>query len=384
MNPKQDTTAAVVRRCAVIMPVVLLSAAWTASVAGVGGQPSAVERRPAPLQATPPAQHVTVPGAEVAPPASVARVGAPAPSRRSPAVVPASGVHIPAAALAAYQRAAVVIGAADAYCHLKWPLVAAIGRVESNHGRAGGSVLDDDGVAKPAIVGVRLDGTKGTARISDTDAGRYDGDKSFDRAIGPLQFIPTTWSVVGVDADGDGARNPQDVDDAALATAVYLCSGDVDLAVASDVRRALLRYNHSDAYVDTVLTVMEAYAAGDLPAPVALGYTVPGGAGEAKGGGPASGERQAAVGDREKSEAAPPPVRKPEQAPEPSPAPSEPQAPGAPKPSAPDAPAKPAVEMLTRAQAALTCSISGLSRLLRPAAFQGCIEKLTATEPPAG
>ena len=46
----------------------------------------------------------------------------------------------------------------------------------------------------------------------------------YDRAVGPMQFIPSTWSVIGVDGDNDGKRNPQDIDDAALATAVYLCS----------------------------------------------------------------------------------------------------------------------------------------------------------------
>ena len=45
-----------------------------------------------------------------------------------------------------------------------------------------------------------------------------------------MQFIPSTWPVVRVDADGDGKRNPQDIDDAALATAVYLCSGKDDLS----------------------------------------------------------------------------------------------------------------------------------------------------------
>ena len=45
-----------------------------------------------------------------------------------------------------------------------------------------------------------------------------------------MQFIPSTWQVVKVDADGDNKRNPQDIDDAALATAVYLCSGKDNLA----------------------------------------------------------------------------------------------------------------------------------------------------------
>ena len=84
-------------------------------------------------------------------------------------------------------------------------------------------------LAAPASSASPLDGSNGTAEITDTDAGQYDNDQKFDRAVGPMQFIPSTWSVVGVDGDGDGKRNPQDIDDAALATAVYLCSGDDDL-----------------------------------------------------------------------------------------------------------------------------------------------------------
>ena len=68
-----------------------------------------------------------------------------------------------------------------------------------------------------------------------------------------MQFIPSTWSVVGVDADGDGERNPQDIDDAALGTAVYLCSGSDDLGTDAGRAAAVYRYNHSQSYVDLVL-----------------------------------------------------------------------------------------------------------------------------------
>ena len=164
---------------------------------------------------------------------------------------------------AAYQRAAQVIDAADPKCKIEWPLVAAIGRVESNHGRYGGNVLNAEGVAKPGIWGIALDGSNGTAEIKDTDAGQYDRDKVYDRAVGPMQFIPSTWSVVGVDGDGDGERNPQDIDDAALATAVYLCSGDENLSTRAGQESAVFRYNRSDDYVRLVLSIMEAYASGD-------------------------------------------------------------------------------------------------------------------------
>ena len=181
---------------------------------------------------------------------------------------------IPAAALSAYQRAAQVIDAADKGCNISWPLIAAIGRVESNHGRYGGNTLDGNGVSRPGIYGIALDGSNGTQKISDTDAGQYDNDKVTDRAVGPMQFIPSTWSVIGVDGDGDGKRNPQDIDDASLATAVYLCSGNEDLSTTAGQRSAVYRYNHSNDYVNLVLSIMKAYADGDFSAvPTSTGGT---------------------------------------------------------------------------------------------------------------
>lgn len=176
----------------------------------------------------------------------------------------ASTDEIPDVALAAYQRAAMVMRTSDPSCHLEWELLAAIGQMESGHGTANGSQLSDDGVATPGIVGIPLDGSQGRAKIVDSDGGEYDNDARFDRAIGPMQFIPTSWSSVAVDADGDGVRNPQDIDDAALGAAVYLCSGDDDLSTEAGQRAAVFRYNHSQEYVDTVLAIAEAYRNGDL------------------------------------------------------------------------------------------------------------------------
>lgn len=171
---------------------------------------------------------------------------------------------IPSAALYAYRRAESLLGQADPSCKLPWNLVAAIGRVESNHGRTGGSSLNGDGIATPGIYGVALDGQNGRAKITDTDNGALDDDQVYDRAVGPMQFIPSTWKAVGVDADGDGKRNPQDIDDAATAAAVYLCSGPGDLSTESGAAAAVKRYNHSDSYVDTVLQISRAYASGDF------------------------------------------------------------------------------------------------------------------------
>jgi hypothetical protein len=169
-------------------------------------------------------------------------------------------------ALSAYQRAAQIIDAADTSCNVPWELIAAIGRVESNHGQYAGNTLNSDGVSVPGVYGPTLDGKNGTQAIADTDGGQLDKDPVFDRAVGPMQFIPSTWSSVKVDADGDGQRNPQDIDDASLATGVYLCSGTDDLGTRAGQQAAVFRYNHSQAYVDLVLRIMEAYSQGDYTA----------------------------------------------------------------------------------------------------------------------
>ena len=178
----------------------------------------------------------------------------------------ASSNGIPAPALAAYQRGAQIIDAADKSCNIPWELIAAIGRVESDHGRYGGNTLTESGVSKPGIYGIALNGKNGTQAINDTDGGQLDKDTVYDRAVGPMQFIPSTWQVVKVDADGDDKRNPQDMDDAALATAVYLCSGKDNLSNRKGQEAAVYRYNHSQDYVNLVLRIMEAYSSGDYTA----------------------------------------------------------------------------------------------------------------------
>lgn len=186
------------------------------------------------------------------------------PESQASSIVQTSSTNgIPAAALAAYQRAATVINSADKACNIDWQLIAAIGRVESDHGRFGGNTLGTDGVSRPGIYGIPLDGDNNTKKITDTDAGQYDNDQVYDRAVGPMQFIPSTWSAVGVDADGDGKRDPQNINDAALASAVYLCSGKDDLGTDEGRRIAVHRYNNSDKYVDLVLRIRDAYLSGD-------------------------------------------------------------------------------------------------------------------------
>jgi membrane-bound lytic murein transglycosylase B len=266
-----------------LVPLAVLSAAWTASIATAGTGTTLADASTAAASApTTLPDGSSIPAQAIKAPASVSVAGGVAPAvhgSRARVVSTASTSGIPAAALAAYQRAQTVIDAADKTCHLTWQLVAAIGRVESDHGRTDGNTLDSKGVAHPGIFGPELNGQRGTTRIRDTDAGQYDRDTRFDRAIGPMQFIPSTWSVVGVDADGDGQRNPQDINDAALATAVYLCSGNDDLSTTAGQRAAVFRYNHSRSYVDLVLSIAKAYADGDFTSvpngTTSAGYVVP-------------------------------------------------------------------------------------------------------------
>jgi hypothetical protein len=231
---------------------------------------------PPPRSATvPPAQFAAVAAAEVRSaltppvPAGVSVVDPFGVVSRS-TVTPASDVgDIPVVALLAYQRAASIVSEVDRSCGITWTVLAALGRVESDHGRTGGAVLGDDGVSTPAIRGVALDGRGPVARIRDTDAGVVDGDRRWDRAVGPMQILPSTWAAVGVDADGDGVRSADDLDDAALGAAVFLCAAPGDLTTLSGLRTAIHRYNPSNAYVDEVLAVERRYRAG--------GYGVPGG-----------------------------------------------------------------------------------------------------------
>ncbi|MGW0903240.1 lytic transglycosylase domain-containing protein [Streptomyces sp. NPDC002853] len=166
---------------------------------------------------------------------------------------------IPATVLTAYRNAEGALADTDPGCHLPWHLLAAIGKVES--GQARGGRVDADGTTLTPILGPVLNGS-GFARISDTDGGRYDGDATYDRAVGPMQFIPSTWASWGADGNKDGRADPNNIHDAALAAGRYLCAGNRDLARKADLDRAILSYNHSSAYLRTVLSWLDFYRRG--------------------------------------------------------------------------------------------------------------------------
>jgi peptidoglycan hydrolase CwlO-like protein len=98
-----------------------------------------------------------------------------------------------------------------------WYILAAVGKVESDHG----------------------------ANMGPSTAG----------AMGPMQFLPSTWETAGVDGDGDGVANIMDPRDAIPAAAGYLKAG----GAPRDWYAALFSYNHADWYVIKVLGVAEGY-----------------------------------------------------------------------------------------------------------------------------
>ncbi len=180
---------------------------------------------------------------------------------------------IPATILDAYKKAEAKLRESKPGCNLPWELLAAIGKVES--GQARGGRVDAEGTTLTSILGPVLNGN-GFAKITDTDGGAYDGDTAHDRAVGPMQFIPSTWEWSGRDGNGDGKKDPNNVYDAALAAGHYLCRADRDLSVEPDLERAILSYNHSTEYLNLVLSWLEYYRKGTHEVPDGTG-TLPAG-----------------------------------------------------------------------------------------------------------
>ncbi|MET8527743.1 lytic murein transglycosylase [Micromonospora sp. NPDC005172] len=174
-------------------------------------------------------------------------------------------VGIPPAAMQAYGYAELMLAQTNRSCALSWTTLAAIGQVESGHGSANGARLGSDGKALPQIIGLPLDGNGGRMRIIDTDRGALDNDSTYDRAIGPMQFIPTTWQEIGADADQDGVKDPHDLDDAALAAGNYLCKGGRNLSIPGDWWNAILSYNDVRRYAKAVYDTADRYGRASRP-----------------------------------------------------------------------------------------------------------------------
>jgi membrane-bound lytic murein transglycosylase B len=178
------------------------------------------------------------------------------------AQLPTGPLGIPGPALDAYLRAQKVLATTDPGCNMSWSLLASIGRIESNHARGGN--VDASGRTVRPIVGPQLNGS-GFAAIRDSDGGRWDGDAAWDRAVGPMQFIPTTWAKWAADGNGDGITDPNNIYDATIGAGRYLCAGGRNTADPQQRAAAVFSYNHSDSYVRTVLVWADSYAKGVTP-----------------------------------------------------------------------------------------------------------------------
>ena len=176
------------------------------------------------------------------------------------AVTPVAGSDIPGLLLDAYRAAATAMAKQDPSCGLRWTALAGVGRIESNHGRSAEAQLSVRGDISPPIIGVPLDGNNGTALVPDTDRGALDGDVVVDHAVGPMQVIPSTWRLVARDGNGDNVEDPNNVFDAALTAATYLCrAAPGGLAADDALQAAFFSYNHSEAYSLTALHWSKVY-----------------------------------------------------------------------------------------------------------------------------
>ena len=211
---------------------------------------------------TPIPEGVPPPAGDAVPQVDTHAKGRPADQLHEWAAVRARALAIPVTALEAYAYAARVAEVENPDCHLAWPTLAGIGMVESHHGTYRGAAIAPNGDVTPPIRGVRLDGSMGNLEIVDSDSGKLDGDPDIDRAMGPMQFIPETCRLYGVDANNDGKIDPDNIDDAALSAAGYLCWRGKDLATPRGWMNALSAYNHSEQYARTVRDWATAYANG--------------------------------------------------------------------------------------------------------------------------
>ncbi|KRE55392.1 lytic murein transglycosylase [Phycicoccus sp. Soil748] len=199
--------------------------------------------------------NVSVAGQIAHPPALGATLGAPGPGPVQVALVDA------------YLGA--VRGAPPA-CRLRAEVLAAIAQVES--GSAGGQSLSGHRVV-PGVYGPLLSGGR-LARVPDTDGGLLDGNTQWDRAVGPMQFVPSAWADFGTDGDGDGKADPQNVYDSVVSASLYLCAGGRDLAQPTELAAAIVSYNHSGPYLLAVLDWIDYFdkhglvAIGPVSAPV--------------------------------------------------------------------------------------------------------------------
>ena len=251
-----------------LVPLALLSAAWTASIAGVNAPAVVVRRRPPPTRRSPtapacPTQAIEAPGQRLRRQPRSASASATATPPQIVSTASTSG--IPSAALAAYQRAETVINAADQSCNLTWQLIAAIGRVESNHGRANGNILDDNGLADARHLRHRAQRLQpdqprsSTPTPASTTTTPPTTARSARCSSSPRPGRSSAWTPTATAcATRRTSTTPRSAPPSTSAPA------PTTSAPTPAAQAAVYRYNHRQSYVDLVLSIMDAYIAGRL------------------------------------------------------------------------------------------------------------------------
>ena len=172
----------------------------------------------------------------------------------------AKNTGIPPRAAQAYLAAAGRVAKERPGCKLGWNTLAGIGSVESKHGTLDGRTLAADGVSSPVIVGPALAPGSDFAALRPTpEFTRIHGNAAWDHALGPMQFIGSTWARWASDGDGDGTKNPLDIDDASVAAARYLCASGRPLQ-GQAWNNAILSYNYDLGYAAAVFDRAVLYA----------------------------------------------------------------------------------------------------------------------------
>jgi len=156
-------------------------------------------------------------------------------------------------AIAAYGDATLLLTHTQPSCHLGWSTLAGVGTIESANGTIGGRQLLASGLSTTPITGPALNGAGGYAAIGN-------GNGGWSSALGPMQFIQSTWDRWGADGNGDGYMDINNIFDAALAAGRYLCADGRDLATAQGWTAAIYSYNHSADYVQQVYAAANAAA----------------------------------------------------------------------------------------------------------------------------
>lgn len=176
------------------------------------------------------------------------------------AVATAAATDIPLQAVVAY--AGAILGVTDNFpeCTLGWNTLAGIGLVESDHARYGGARIGPDGHVEPLIFGVALTGGE-VENIPDSDGGEFDARADVDRAIGPMQIIPSTWRSWPADGNGDGVPDPHNIYDATISAANYLCHAEQDWLTPEGWRAGVAAYNTHTEYAGAVASAAREYAA---------------------------------------------------------------------------------------------------------------------------